>query len=201
MTERTGAVNRQLTFGEYRRLDLGLFAAMLGFSEYIITMAATRWFPGQPFTVSITAAMTAIVMMRWGIWAALHAALGGAVFCFVSGASGQQYIIYCIGNLLGLGALGYIRLLGSEKIRKDVVLSCLLGVLTLVLMQTGRALAALALGQELGRCVGFYTTDALSGLFAMVIIYIVRNLDGIFENQKSYLIRLQKQNNNVKGGF
>lgn len=194
-------MKRQLTFAEYRGIDLCLFAAMLVFSEFIITTAATRWFPGQPFTVSVTAAICAIVMMRWGFWAGIHAVVGGLVFCMVSGATARQYLVYCVGNLAGLGAIAYLRIVGKERIRKDKLLSMLTGVVTLLLMQLGRAMMALALGSELSTCVGFFTTDALSGLFAMVIIYIVRNLDGIFEDQKLYLIRLQKQNEKEKGGF
>lgn len=194
-------MKRQLTFAEYRTLDLCMFAAMLSFSEFIITTAATQWFADQLYTVSVTAAMVTIVLMRWGPWAAVHAVLGGTVFCFVSGATVQQYLIYCIGNLGGLLSLIPLRLLGKEYIRKDKLLSMVLAELTLLFMQLGRAAVALALGNELSNCVGFFTTDALSGLFAMVIIYIVRQLDGIFEDQKLYLIRLQKQNENVKGGF
>ena len=201
-------MKRQLTFGDYRIIDLCLFAVMLSASEFIITSAASKWFPGQPFTVSVTAAITTIVFIRWGAWGAVHALLGGLVFCYASGATMQQYLIYGIGNLFSLIILLPVRKIGSEKIRTDQLFSMLTAELTLLFMQTGRSLVALALGYEMGRCVGFFTTDSLSGLFAMVIIYIVRNLDGIFEDQKMYLIRLQKenaslnrQNETVKGGL
>lgn len=194
-------MKRQLTFREYRNLDLSLFALMLAVSEYVITMAATHWFPGQPFTVSVTGAMCAIVLMRWGVWAGLHAVLGGAVFCFFSGGSAVQFVIYCVGNLGCLGSLLLLRLMDGEQIRKDKLLSICFALATQLLMQAGRALIALIMGTEPASCVGFITTDALSGLFAMVIIYIARQLDGVFENQKLYLIRLQEQQKKEKGGF
>ncbi len=193
-------MKRQLTFQEYRSVDLALFAAMLVFSEYVITSAAVKWFPGQPYTVSVTGAICAIVLMRWGAWAGLHAILGGAVFCAVSGGSAGQFAIYCIGNLGCLGALALLRLLGVERIRKDKLYSLLFALVTLLLMQLGRAAVAWLLGTEIAGCAGFFTTDALSGLFSMVIIYIARQLDGVFENQKTYLIRLQEQKKK-KGGF
>ena len=68
-------------------------------------------------------------------------------------------------------------------------------------MQLGRALVAMALGTQLEKCVGFVTTDALSDLFTMVILYIARQLDGVFENQKDYLVRLQAEQRKEKGGF
>lgn len=187
-------MKRQISFAEYRSIDLALFGLMLAFSEFIIHTAATRWFPGQPFTVSITAAMCAIVMMRWGPYGAFHAVLGGGILCFLSGASLQQYLFYCVGNLGGLAALLLLRFAGKEKIRQNVVFSLLFAELTLLFMQLGRAGVALAVGTDPANCLGFITTDALSGLFAMVIIYVVRNLDGVFEDQKRYLIRIQKQN-------
>lgn len=194
-------MKRQLTFGEYRSVDLSLFALMLAVSEFIITSAATHWFPGQPFSVSVTGAICAIVLMRWGLWAGIHAVLGGAVYCYVSGATPQQYLIYCVGNLVCLVCVLLLRKDRGESIRKDKLLSMLFGVAVMLSMQLGRAAVALAFGSSLSGCIDFFTTDTLSILFAMVIVYTARQQDGIFENQKIYLIRLQKQNKKTKGGF
>lgn len=186
-------MKRYLTLAQYRNLDLTLFALMLCGSEFIISTAATRWFPGQPFTVSITAALCAIVLMRWGGWAAIHAAAGAVVYCFVTGATPRQLLIYTLGNLACLLSLLLLKAIGGERIRKDLALSLLFAEATLLFMQLGRAAVAVLLGAEPLGCIGFFTTDALSGVFAMAIVYIVRQLDGVFENQKIYLIRVQKQ--------
>ena len=186
-------MRRQLTFSPYRGIDLLLFAVMLLISEYVIVSAATIWFPGQPYTVSVVAAITAIVMMRWGPFAAIHAVLGGAVFCFFSGATPEQYLIYCLGNVAALLSLLLIKIFGSEKVRGNTLLSLLFALCTQLFMQLGRAAVALVLGHSLVSGLGFIATDALSILFTMVIIWIVRRLDGLFENQKSYLLRLEKE--------
>ena len=153
-------MNRRFSFQQYRTIDLILFAVMLVFSEAVIVTAARFWFPDQLYTVSVVAALTAIVMMRWGPWAAIHAVLGGAVFCFVSGATAGQFVIYCIGNLGSLAGLLLIRLWGKEAIREDVFRSLAFAIATQLCMQLGRGLVALAMGHELSRCVGFITTDA-----------------------------------------
>ena len=44
------------------------------------------------------------------------------------------------------------------------------------------------------------TTDVLSWVFALVIIWIVRRLDGVFEDQISYLVRLKSDEEKEKGG-
>lgn len=192
-------MKRQLSFQQYRAIDLAMLAALLFITETLIVKAARWWFPDQLYTVSVVGALTAIVLMRWGPWAGIHALLGGAVFCLASRGSARQLIIYCVGNLFSLFMLLPLKALGGERIRLDPVLSVLFGLLTLLLMQLGRALTALALGTELQTCLGFFTTDALSLLFTGVIVWIARRLDGIFENQKHYLLRIHKEEE--KGGF
>ena len=95
-------MKKQISFRQYRAMDLFLFTALLCGCEALITLGATRWFPGEPYTLSITPAVTAIVMVRWGIFAAIPAVFGAGVFCFASGAALPQYFIYCIGNLASL---------------------------------------------------------------------------------------------------
>ena len=192
-------MKRQLSFQEYRNIDLAMFALILIVAECLIVKAATRWFPDQLYTVSVVGAVTAIVLMRWGPWAAIHAVLGGMVFCFASRGSGRQYVVYCLGNLLAMLALVPLRILGGEKIRLDGFLSVCFGIVTLLLMQLGRALTALALGTDFQTALGFFTTDALSLLFTGLILWVARRLDGIFENQKHYLLRIHKEEE--KGGF
>ena len=193
-------MKRQLSFQEYRAIDLAMLAALLCITETLIVKAATWWFADQLYTVSVVGALTAIVLMRWGPWAAIHAALGGAVFCLASHGSARQLIVYCIGNLFSLFALLPLKFLGGERIRLDSILSVCFGVGTLLLMQLGRALTALAMGTDFQTCLGFFTTDALSLLFTGLIIWIARRLDGIFENQRHYLLRIHNTEEE-KGGF
>lgn len=194
-------MNRSFSFRQYRAIDLGMFALILFVTETLIVRAARFWFPDQLYTVSATAAVTAIVLMRWGPWAAIHALLGALVFCLNSGASAAQLLIYCLGNLLCLLMLLPLRFLGWERIRKDSFLSVCFGLATLLLMQLGRALTALLLGTPLPDCLLFFTTDSLSLLFTGVILWIVRRLDGILENQKHYLLRIHKDEEEEKGGY
>lgn len=190
-----------MSIKQYRAIDLSLFALMLVFSETVIVSAAVRWFPSEPYTVSVVAAITAIVMMRWGLWAALHAILGGIVFCLASHGSAQQYVIYCAGNLLGLAALAWFRLLGKEAIREDSFKSLTYAFTVLLLMQLGRSLVSLAFGTKAAVALGFVTTDVVSYLFTLLIIWIVRRLDGVFEDQIHYLRRVDKEREEEKGGF
>ena len=178
-----------------------MFALMLTVAETLAVTAARRWFPNEPYTVSVTPAVTAIVMMRWGPWAGLHAALGGVVFCLTAGAGPRHYAIYAAGNLLSLAALGYVKAATPEGIRENVWKSLAMALMVTLLMQLGRALLAVVFGYSLVAALGFFTTDVITLLFTLVLIWIARRLDGIFEEQNHYLLRLQKQENEERGGF
>lgn len=194
-------MKKQLTVGQYRAMDLFFFALMMVISESVIVLATTRWFPNEPYTVSVVAAVVAIVMIRWGPWAAVHAALGGVVFCLVSGAAPRQYLIYCGGNLLALPLLFFIKKQGADAIRRDSFKTVAYGLLTLLLMEAGRALLSLILGASPAAAAGFFTTDIISWLFTALILWIARRLDGIMEDQKQYLHRVAQEREEEKGGF
>lgn len=185
-------MKRQRTWKEYRAIDLTLLGMALAIFEFIIVRAANWWFPGQPFTVSLAAAMTAIVYMRWGAWGAIHAVEAGFIFCFFSGATGGQFLIYCVGNLFSLFAVLLLKAFGKERVRTGH-LSLIFPLLVQVLMQGGRAAVALLLGARPGDTLGFFTTDSLSLLFTFVIIWIARKLDGVYEDQKHYLLRIHAE--------
>lgn len=177
----------------YRNIDLAFFAGILVLCETLILKAAGTWFRDQLYTVSICGALTAIVYMRWGIWGMLHAALGGAITCLVLGGGPEQYLIYCGGNLLSAIVLMVRKLAGPGRIRNNALASMGFGLLTLLLMQSGRALVSLILGYGFENATGFYATDALSLVFTAVVIWVARRLDGIFEDQRSYLVRINEE--------
>jgi len=186
-------MKRQISIGQYRSIDLTILTALLAVSQFVISKAASVWFPDQLYVVSPAAAVTALVMMRWNGWAAIPALAGGVFFAVLSGGGWQHCLIYGIGNLASLLALVLLRLYGKERVRGDVLLSLLLAVSVQALMLLGRAGAAAVLGLPGDACLGFITTDILSGLFTMLIIWAVRRIDGLFEDQIHYLRRLESE--------
>ena len=182
-------MKKQRTWKQYRAIDLTMFGVILVICEFIIVMAARFWFPGQPYTVSLAGAIASIMYMRWGYWGGIHAALAGLVFCFFQGASPKQYLIYVLGNLLSMVSVVVLNKVGKEKVRTSTM-GMLYPIFVLLLMQTGRAAVALFAGAEPASVIGFYTTDSLSMLFTFVIIWIARRLDGVWEDQIHYLLRI-----------
>lgn len=190
----------RMTTEKYRAIDLSLFALILVVFETVIVRASTQWFPKEAWTVSAVAAVTAIVMVRWGAFAAIHAVIGGIVFVTASHGSGSQYVIYGIGNLAALGVLPLLKKSGWEKLHSSVLFLFLFGALILLAMQAGRGLLSLAFGASPAGALGFITTDVISYIFTLVILWIVSRLDGMLEDQKHYLKRLSEQAEK-EGGF
>ncbi len=192
-------MERKRTLGEYRAIDLTLFAIMTCVFEFLVTRAAHTWFPNELYTVSTAAILTAIVYMRWGAWGAVNAVLSGIVYCLFSEAEGKQYIIYCVGNLFSLLSLIFLFKVGKERVRTGQFLSLIFPFLVQLLMHGGRALVALLFGEPPAGVTGFFLLDSLSYLFTLVIAWIVKRLDGVYEDQKHYLLRLQAKEEK-KGG-
>ena len=83
---------------------------------------------------------------------------------------------------------------GKDRIRNSSLLSALFAVMITLFMQIGRYIVSLFIGGKIESIIDFITTDALSGVFAVVIILIVRRVDGLFEDQISYLRRIEDEN-------
>ena len=192
-------MNRQLSLSQYRNIDLMILMVVQAISQILIYFAATVLYADQLYVVSPVAAVVALVMMRWSGWAAIHAFLGGVIYTLIAGGSWQHILIYGIGNLLAIAALFMLKLLGKEKVRGDALLTILFALLTQILMQLGRSAVAALLGHPAGVCIGFITTDLLSGLFSMVIVWSIRRVEGLFEDQKHYLLRITREHKVERG--
>ena len=192
-------MRRQISLRTYRRIDLCIFCMLAFLMEALIVTAYSRWFPELPYTVSITGVLTAIALFRWGLPGILIAIVGGVSFCLFSFAQPLQYMIYVVGNVFALVMLVPLHVLGWEKLRSHATYCMAFGLGTVICMQTGRALISLFVGYAPAIALHFYLTDTLSGLFAIVIMWIARRLDGVLEEQIHYIQRQHKENETVGG--
>lgn len=186
-------MRKQITLQQYRAIDLTILFLVQAVCQAIIYHASTVWFADQLYIVSPIAAVVALVMMRWNGCALIHAGLGGVLYVLIAGGHWKQILIYGLGNLFAVGGWIFLRLLGKERIRKDALLTILFALTIQILMQLGRSAVAAVLGHPADICLGFITTDLLSGLFSMVIVWCIRRIDGLFEDQKQYLLRMQRE--------
>lgn len=191
-----------ISFKQYRAIDLCIWAVILLVFEYVTAMAAARWFPEELYTLSQTTVVLCIVMMRWGGgFAVIHAVAGGAAYCLASGGSVKQFVVYCVGNCFALAALALFRASGKEKVRSKAYLTIMFTAAAFCGMQVGRWLVSLVFGASFDSLVMFFATDSLTLLYSVVVVLVSRRVDGLFEDQKNYLIRTESERKRREADF
>ena len=186
-------MHTQRTVGQYRAIDLSIFMVMLAVFETVIVRAGVSWFPREAWMVSAVPALTAIVMVRWGPWCAVHAMLGGIVTIAARGGGWQEYVIYAAGNLGALTVLPLLKKTGWEKLHESALYCLVFGILVTAGMQIGRAVPALIFGTGFDSVWHMIATDSVTYIFSAAIVWIASRPDGILEDQIHYLRRLSHE--------
>lgn len=190
-----------MSFKQYRTLDLTIFVAMYALCEYLVIKAATVWFD-EPYSISIMLPLLAIVMMRWDRYCVIHAVVYALLFVFYQHGSISQYLIYIIGNLGFMGMLIYVNKVGKETIRKTFFNSFIYLLAGFLLMEVFRGIGSMIItGTGIFVIVQFIMSDMLSLVFGTLALIVVRNADGVFEDQKQYLLRINSQEEKIDGGW
>ena len=187
--------SRMISIRQYRLTDLFLFAVILVVFELVVHFAYKR-FGGGPltFTFSPMVPIVLMVMMRWG-WPSVFYALGdGLLYCLLNlkttGFSNDWFAVYIIGNAFIMLLLLMTRFVGTERIRKKWYFSALFLLAGWVSVVVGRTVLAVCFGYGFVPSLVGQLLDVMSLAVGLVIILIVRRLDGMFEDQKHYLKRL-----------
>ena len=188
------------SFRRYKAVDLAIWTFIAGIFEAVATLAASKWFPNELYCLSVTIAVVSIVMMRWGGFAAIQAVVGGAVYSFLlAGADIEKIAVYCIGNCFMLFGLLMLKFVGKEKIRSKFMLTAVFAVLMYCLAQVGRGVVGMFFGGDAGAILGYLLTDPITLLFTVVVVLISRVPDGLFEDQKHYIIRTDDERRKAGG--
>jgi len=191
---------KALTFKQYRIIDLVLMSLLFIFGETIVTLAARSWFQSEAYSVSLTITFLCLVLMRWNAFAAVTALVGGLTSCLVSAASMasggvtlEHFAIYCIGNLFALICIFLFNLIGKDKIRTNNLYTIIFVICVYLMTEFGRFCVSFVFERNISLLPTFVATDIMSGVFALVVILAVRKIDGMFEDQKTYLLRLERE--------
>lgn len=184
---------KQITFKQYRTIDLVFLSLIAAIFESVATLATNNWFVKQPMAVSITLTITCIAAFRWSYYAFIPALVGSLMHCITSSATIEQFIYYCGGSLLFLVSIPLLKRIGKEKVRNDFIIRSFYAIVAYISFALGRWLLSLLFEVSLNNLVVFLSTDILSLLFAIVVLTLAKGGDGLLEDQKSYLLRLDKE--------
>lgn len=187
--------SRLISLRQYRLTDLFLFAVILAVFELLLHFAFKAY--GGWFTFSPFIPIVLLVMMRWG-WPSLFYALGdGLLYCLLNNGSegfeAYYYAVYIIGDAFIMLMLLMTKFMGKEKIRGKWYFSAAFVALGWLAVALGRALVAGCFSRNFAGAVLAQLADLFSLAIAIVIILVMRRLDGMFEDQKHYLLRLDSE--------
>lgn len=188
---------KQITFKEYKAIDISILSVLLLAFEVLSVYATTHWFSHSGVAlvplISMTPLVVIIAMMRWSGFAAIPALVGGFFYCFACSGKPEQFVIYCVGNLFGLIALLIIKKLGKATVRSKISYLVLTAVATYLFITVGRWLVSLIFVPSITTLLSFVTTDIMSLVVAIVGVVALQKSDGILEDQKEYLLRLERE--------
>ncbi len=185
---------KNLTFKQYKAMDLIIFLVIFTVLESVLVTLSNK-LVNVNFAVSLLYTVAALVIMRWGAWATLHLALGGIVFCFASHGDVLQYVAFSVGNCFALLSLIYTLFLGKKRVRDSFTLSMLFVIIIYLAVCVGRAvmLSILKSINLWDLLIATVSSDLLSLVITLIIVLISRMQDGLFEDQKGYLLRTQEE--------
>jgi hypothetical protein len=148
-------MNNQITFKQYRNIDIGILCLLTAVFEVIATLATSKWFAGQPMAISITLALILIAMHRWSAFAGLVAVVGGAAFCFATGPDAPTLAtaLFCSGVSFAIskvsdGVCGVLRGALRQELTGGTVFvfRILFGVVNFAILFFGGRVVALVVG-------------------------------------------------------
>ena len=185
--------SRLISIRQYRLTDLFLFAAILVAAE-LLAFYAPRMFPNSSdFTVSFMVPIVLLVMMRWGWPSVFYPIISGVLYCGLNKMEPRMYAVYIIGNACISAMLLATKFFGKEKIAGKWYFSALFVVLGWLAVFLGRAIVSECFGIGFVAAVIGHLWELLSLAIGILVILVMRKLDGMFEDQKHYLKRLDAE--------
>lgn len=195
--------SRFISLKQYKSTDLFVFALILTVSEVLIYMAG-KWFPmAATYTLSLLVPIVLTVMIRWGWEGILFAAFCGILKCLIhiNTSTGLHFVSYIIGNAFIAIMLIPIKFIGKDKIRAKWWATALFLIGGWLCVYLGRS-SVWAIGYSISPIaesaawkgfVSFGLGDLFSLVVGFVIVLVLRRLDGMFEDQVTFLKRLENE--------
>ncbi|MDE7167448.1 MAG: hypothetical protein K2O28_01205 [Clostridia bacterium] len=192
-----------VSYNQYKLVDILLFMVIMAALEAVNVFAIKKWFPDMLFAVSLMFTVSLIVLVRWNFLAAIFPVLHGVLYCaFLSvfqTVGYEEYIIYSVGNSFLLLSWFLFKLIPKEKLFSKWYLTLIYPAVAFVLVLFGRTFAAMCFGTGFVEAIGsYFFTESLNIVFAIIALLILRRVDGMLEDQKTYLKRVARQKEEAK---
>lgn len=189
--------SKLISIKQYRLGDLFVFTLIAAIAE-LVCYYSRFWFPGAAYyTLNLMLPVITLVMVRWGWPGIILAVAEGALGCAIRGSGWESYIIFMVSNAAIAIELLVLKLIGAERLQKRWYWAFLVVLSGWVAVNFTRTCIYAAFYGDflvsLATWFGLFEGGLLALVMGELIILICRRLDGMFENQKRYLLRLKKE--------
>ena len=192
-----------ISLRQYRLFDLFCFAAILAVFDLLSYFAPKMFGGAATFAFTLTVPITLLIMMRWG-WQSVFFAVGDGLLLSLlyNRTVWQSYVIYSVGFSFIMLLLLMTKFFGKQKIAGKWYFTTIFFVLGWVAINLGVTVVQAIFGynflQMLGVNFGMNGTGLLSLGIGLVVILVMRRLDGMFEDQKHYLKRKEEERKDME---
>ncbi len=185
-----------ISIGQYRTTDLVIFAVILIIFDLLEYYASILFGTAAIFSFSLTVPITLLVMMRWGWYSVFYAVGDGILLSLLYNRTmWQSYLSYGVGSGALMLMLLVLKFAGKEKIASKYYWTALFvtggWVLQNLAITALNAICGFPFVSSLSSNFGFGLTGLLSLAMAIVITLVLRKLDGMYEDQLTYLKRVK----------
>lgn len=192
-------INGVVSYNQYKLVDILLFMVIMTALEALNVYAIRKLFPDMLFAVSLMFTVSLIVLVRWNWLAAIFPVLHGVIYSAFMGAQIETYVIYAVGNAFILLSWFIFKIIPKEKLFSKWYFVIIYPLIAFVLVIFGRSAVAACFGSEFFPYLGnTFFTESLNIVFAIIALLILRRLEGLLEDQKTYLKRVARERDEAK---
>ncbi|MDE7083383.1 MAG: hypothetical protein K2O89_06760 [Clostridia bacterium] len=192
-------INGVVSYNQYKLVDILLFIVIMTALEALNVYAIQKLFPDMLFAVSLMFTVSLIVLVRWNWLAAIFPVLHGILYSAFMGAQIETYVVYAVGNAFILLSWFIFKVIPKEKLFSKWYLVIIYPIIAFVLVIFGRSAVAACFGNEFIPYLGnTFFTESLNIVFAIIALLILSRLEGLLEDQKTYLKRVAREREEAK---
>lgn len=183
-------MNKGISLNLYRFLDIAIFSFIGLFFEYI-SFKILNIYDYPYYSISVSLLINLLIMKRWGKYSLFYSIISGLFYVYLNKGNLINYFIYGIGNIFILFDL-FLLYKKKDSIKSNIFINSLFIINGFILSCLGRSVVALILRKNIIETfISFIGTESLNLIFSLIILNIIRNIDGLYEDQVEYIKRIK----------
>lgn len=183
-------MNKGISLNLYRFLDIAIFSFIGLLFEYI-SFKILNIYDYPYYSISVSLLINLLIMKRWGKYSLFYSIISGLFYVYLNNGNLINYFIYGIGNIFILFDL-FLLYKKKDSIKSNIFINSLFIINGFILSCLGRSVVALIFKKNIIETfISFVGTESLNLIFSLIILNIIRNIDGLYEDQVEYIKRIK----------